>query len=318
MARASDPYSLRRRNQRAAVDADQAEFAAVLRGLTNVDAGAYDERLSGALDDEARAREGERESWQNRDLEYDDTVGRIAEEVQRRVQMMGLAYPFELSAGRLDYKRSSTGFYEFCLAISCAPTITSGEFVNFPRFFERVVALLVQGYLGAESEVLHTGTPRDEEVGNRFVEAMKLLHERTGEWRWDPEEGLPPEPPTNGDEGVDFVAWLKSLDGRPGQIFLLGQCACGGDWEEKFHDIDFGRLYKWFRPAPLFHPVRLFATPHHLSDGHLREAQREAGLVLDRARLSVLAEKLASEPQLTAWHPRLQALRGLVLKPLGA
>jgi len=146
---------------------------------------------------------------------------------------------------------------------------------------------------------------------------MKVLHERSGEWRWQPEEGLPAEPTTTGDEGVDFIVWLKALDGRPGQIFLLGQCACGDDWETKFNDIHLDKLYKWFSPKPYVEPVRIFATPHHLSDGHLIEAQREAGLVLDRARLSVLADKLADEPQIAGWRDRLSEVGGLVLKPLG-
>jgi hypothetical protein len=288
-----------------------------VRGATSADAGAYGERISGALDDEARERNADREAWESRDLEYDDAVGRITEEVQRRSRMMGESYPFSVAEGRLEYSGSKTGFYEFCLATACAPNITIGEFAGFPRAFERVVALLVKGYVGAESEMLHTGTPRDAEVGTRFVDAMKVLHERSGEWRWQPEEGLPAEPPSTGDEGVDFIVWLKTLDGRPGQIFFLGQCACGNDWETKFNDIHLPKLYKWFSPRPYFDPIRVFATPHHLADGHLIEAQREAGLVLDRARLSVLAEKLADEPPFRDWHARLRELRSLVLKPIG-
>jgi hypothetical protein len=319
VARGSDPYTARHRQQRVAADADQAEFSALVGGgLTNVEAGVYDDRLSGALEDEALDREEHQPGWQSRDLEYDDLVGRIAEEVQRRANIMGKAYPFVISDGRLEYTGTRTGFYEFCLAICSATNITEGDFVQLPRFFERVVALLVRGYLGTDSEALHTGSPRDKSIGTRFFDFMRTLRERSGEWVWDPEDGLPREPSTTGDEGVDFVVWKKTLDGRPGQIFLLGQCACGNDWSTKFNDLDLEKLYKWVRPRLYPEPVRLFATPYHLVDGHLTEAQRLAGLVLDRTRLSILAEKLADDPELVPWHQQLRDAGSLVLKPLGA
>ena len=169
-----------------------------------------------------------------------------------------------------------------------------------------------------DSQALHIGTPREEEIGTRFIDAMKTLHERSGDWHWSPEDGLPADGPAGaGDEGLDFVVW-KAIDNRPGKIFILGQCACGNDWEEKFDDINLEKLWKWIRPRPYPDPIRVFATPHHLSDGHLREAQREAGLVLDRARLSLLAEKLVDDPEIQPWCPRMREVRGLVLKPLGS
>ena len=143
----SNQYLARRRSQKAAVDADQAEFAAVVRGAAVVDAGIYDDRIAGVLDQEASEQDIERPPWQRLDLASDDAVGRIAEEIQRRAKMMADAYPFEVMEGQLQYRASRTGFYEFCLAASCAETITKGDFVKLPRFFERVVTLLVRSFL---------------------------------------------------------------------------------------------------------------------------------------------------------------------------
>jgi hypothetical protein len=317
MARGNDPYTLRRRDQRTAEEADRAEFDAILRGPTSADAGVYGERIAGTLDDLTRSEDGDREPWEARDLQFDTAVGHVIEEIQRRSRMMGGAYPFAIDGGRVSYSASRSGFYEFCLATSCSPNITAGDYVSFPRVFERVTALLLKGYIGGEAEVLHTGAPRDREVGTRFKDSLGALHERSGEWRWRPDEGLPDDPSTVGDEGVDFVVWLKSLDGRPGQLFLLAQCACGGDWDQKLTDVSIARMVKWVNPKPFVDPVRIFTTPHHLSDGNLIETQREAGLVFDRARLSIIAEKLADEPQLIDWRDRLNDAARLVLKPLG-
>ena len=56
-----DPHSLRHQAQRSAVDADKAEFLAFANGSTSVDAGIYDWRLAGVLDDfEPRGKLGYR------------------------------------------------------------------------------------------------------------------------------------------------------------------------------------------------------------------------------------------------------------------
>lgn len=311
-------YEARHRAQRATVDADQAELVALRLGTSTADSGVYDERVAGTLSiDEEEAFE-DRVRWQRQDVAGDTAVGGIREEIERRIRLMGSAYPFDLNGGRLRYRPSTLGFYEFCLATSRAPNITIGELVHLPRDFERVAALLVKGYLGVHSEVLHTGAPRDGDVGVRFTDAMRTLHERSKEWRWDPEEGLPDEHRMSGDEGVDFIAWKRSLDGRPGQLFFLAQCACGGDWDTKFNDMNLPRFKKWFRPEVYPKPIRLFATPHHVADAMLVEAQRQAGLVLDRARLALIAETIAGDPEMAAWPPRLADRRALVVPSIAA
>lgn len=288
-------------------------------GTAPAEAGATDERISGVLsevDDEAAPSGSTR--WQRDDAAAERVVGRVQEEIERRAAMLGDAYPFEVSDGVLRYRQSELGFYEFCLAACMAETITQGEFVHLPRDFERFVALVVRGYMGPHAYMLHVGAPREAQVGTRFSDAMLKLHEACGEWKWDPEEGLPDEHRMAGDEGVDFVVWKSPLDKRPGQIFLLGQCACGDDWEDKFHDLNLERFGKWFRPRVYPDPVRVFATPHHVTNQFLREAQREAGLVLDRARLVLIASHLTGDPEIAAWRDRLAERRALVVPSIAA
>jgi hypothetical protein len=129
----------------------------------------------------------------------------------------------------------------------------------------------------------------------RFKEVIAALHEMTGEWMWSPEYGMPndPDPQTVKDEGLDLVVWKEVPDGRPGRMFLLGQCACGNDYTTKFGDIDerLHRLSKWVRPMPCVTPVRVFATPRHIpNDLDFRDVSKRAGFALDRARITLLAE----------------------------
>ena len=288
MKKQNDLYRGRHEAQRFTKDADHAEFLALKNGSTIVDSGVYDERVAGALDD-FEVSTHDTESWQQEDLKYDTAVGGTYEEIERRVEMLGDAYPFRLKEGTLSHSSDAPGIYDFLLSICNSPTLTTGEYVDLPRLFERIAAKLVAVYFGDHADCVHTGWPRDQEVGHSFKDAMGTVSKRTGEWIWRPDDGLPGEQ-YQGDEGCDFVVWLSAPDRRrTGQLFVLGQCACGNDWLTKYGDLDLKKLQKWFNPLSVVDPVRSFATPHHVTDVILREASREGGLFFDRARLTMTA-----------------------------
>ncbi len=309
----NDPYSLRHQAQRSASDADQVEFSALRNGSSLADSGIYDERMAGAMDDYEVPDGLDHAPWQDEDLKNDSAVGLVHEEIERRRDTMGAAYPFRVRGATLDYVPNGGLLYEFLLAICNAETITSGRYVRLPRLFERLSARLVAAYLGDRTRFLHTGAPREEDVGRSFRQAMLTLAEATSEWQWGPDEDLPEEP-ANGDSGCDFVVWPAPPDGRPiGQLFFLGQCACGNDWDTKFNDLTLKRLSKWFNPLSVVDPVRCFATPHHVTDSMLREASREAGYVFDRARLASIAHRSPDGTLETHVQEEMRALVDLVV-----
>ena len=288
----TDPYSQRHQAQRAAKDADQAEFSALRKGSAVIDSGVYDDRVAGALDDFEVKEPSVTAIWHHEDLKYDTASGNIHEEIERRENILEDAYPFEFDKGKLLYSPKSqriSCIYEFFLSICNSNTLVSGNYALLPRMFERITAKLVAAYLGEYARYIHTGWPRDQEIGISFKEAMQTVSERTGEWRWGPDEGLPNDPDRK-DEGCDFVVWPDAPDGRKiGQLFILGQCACGDNWQDKYKDLKLKELKKWFKPLSLIKPVRSFATPHHVTDALLREASRQGGLFFDRARLTMIA-----------------------------
>jgi hypothetical protein len=281
-------YETRKFDQRTCTDTDSAEFSAILRGDAVPDAGIFDDRISGAMDDFESLDVNVSQRWHSQDLELDLAVGRIHEEIERRIKVIGEAYPFDWNGNELKYRASKTHVYEFCLATSCAPTITSGKYVQLPRTFERVAADLVRMFLGYQGQALHTGWPRDKSA--KFKPTMQSLSRLTGEWNWNPQPDLPDEPSGDKDAGVDFVTWKALPDARPGHLFILAQCACGDDWGGKLHDLSLEKIGKWFNPMTYVPAVRAFVTPFMLSDGNLINVQREAGLTFDRARLSIVAE----------------------------
>lgn len=311
----SDIHSKRNFHQRIIGNADQTEFEAIRLGSVVIEAGLHDESIAEAFDDYDPSLP-QLERWQSRDLKVDTATGDVRNVLVERSTRLKGAYPFRVEDGRLTYEPTVTKFYEFCLLICLAKDLTKGEHTRLPRSFERISAVLVRLYLGKFARSIHVGFPRDPAVGTTFQQAMSSVNVKTGEWIWAPEEGMPAASTIGGDEGVDFVVWTDALDERRGHLFVLGQCACGNDWINKFNDLDLHRLRKWMHPLSYVDPVRSFATPFQMSNGHLRDAQRLAGLVFDRNRLTLLAREGLNDSEYSGWEKQLPALCSLVMPQL--
>ncbi len=290
-------YMDRHKLQKAAADSDQAEFKALIHGSAVIDSGLYDERTAGIFTDFAldALTQDIPDDWHAKDLACDDSVGDIIQQLQERQKLISFAYPFNVDAGNISHDPKNTNLvYEFCLALCNAPSLTKGVFRKLPRLFELVSTDLIRFYMGVNSCSFHSGWPRSDNQPSRFRDLMQELHKLTEEWIWKPEDFLPPDPDpaTAKDEGIDFVIWKTSPDARKiGQLFIIGQCACGNNWPDKFNDIDVQKLKRWFKPMTLVPPVKAFATPFHITTPLLTEASRQAGLVFDRLRLAAIATK---------------------------
>jgi hypothetical protein len=317
-----DRHSVRHAEQKAGEDADQVEKVALRNGSAIIDTGVRDEQIAEAMEEEDYEPSmaglddpGDnpgRERWHRLDLGLEGGVSAIRQEIGRRGDFLKSGYPFDVDGNTLRYRGPSSGFYEYCLGISVAPNVVEGDFVQLPRSFERIVALIVQLYMGAHSDSFHTGAPRDDNLTTWYA-AMQELGRRTNEWKWQPHEGLPNEPTVGGDAGMDFVVWKKSPDARPGHLFIIGQCACGGNWSGKLDELSLRVLSAWFHPMTYVEPVRAFATPFTLSDGNFQFAHKRAGWVLDRIRLVGMAEAVSGEAEYVAWRQRLEAMVNLSL-----
>jgi hypothetical protein len=295
MARSSN-WENRGPEFKAGKNADQTERGAIHFGACNVEAGIADERTADAMDDfEIVDPEGV-ESWADADSKFDTATGAIGDEIRRRENILGNSYPFRLNGNRLVYSQSSTLAYEFCLAVSTAPSLSKGDHRRLQPAFERMARDVVICFLGPGAEGYRTGWPRDrfENRPTKFRAVVNRLHELTDEWVWAPAPGRPQDPSHIHvkDEGLDFVVWKRIPDGRKGHLFLLGQCACGDDWTEKFYDIDVQSLTEsWIRPLSVAQPLRVFATPYHIPNyAYFADVNTKAGLTLDRARIVLLAE----------------------------
>jgi len=295
----------RRNDDRIAEDADQTEVMAIRYGSCNLEAGTFDDRIAGALDDFEVTDPLDVPSWAADDIKVDNAASEVALELNRRAAILGDAYPFTFDRNRILYRQSQTLVYEFCLAVSEAPSLTKGKFQKLPIAFERLVRDTLICFLGPGANGMRTGWPGDEHEPRptRFKQVVEKLRGRAGEWVWSPDPGLPDDPGDDKDVGLDVVVWKGVSDQRAGKLFLLAQCACGNGFKTKFHDIDGGfvRLGKWIKPISYVMPIRVFCTPRHIpNDLDFSQTHKEAGFTFDRARLTLLAEQVSHREFITA------------------
>lgn len=294
----------------AALDADQVERRAMLNGASNIEAGIQDERTAGVVDD-ALVEKGN--SWSERQILLENLSGSASEELGRRAQLMNSSYPFVLKNGAVKYAPSKTGVYEFCLAVARNPKGITDGVPKASAVFEFISRDILALHFGQGTHGFRTGAPiyGFEQRGNCTKSTFETLNHRCGEFRWNPAPGFPDEPSHQDlkDAGLDVVVWKPWPDGRQALFFALGQCACGKNDinVNKGRELSLKRLTNWLRPVSHATPLRCFLTAHHIpNSAFLHELSGEAGIVFDRARISLIAESaaefLAKSPEKMDFH----------------
>jgi hypothetical protein len=277
---------------RTGLEVDESEFSALRFGETNIDDALRDEVRAGVVDDAARP-DG---TWANRDDVLEQMASKLIEEVDRRSQVLGNAYPFSRAKNRLSYRPSESGIYEFCLAVTMAPSLSEGKFAQLPIAFEFLARDTLRVFAGSRASAFRTGAPRhsQDRMPARGKRLFDRLNELTGEWRWRPKTQLPDSPPYSHakDFGLDVVGWIPVPGVQLGHLFLLGQCACGkSGWKAKWADLSVMRLHDWMETVTVVPPVRCFLVPFHIGNPEaIGEVCRDAGVVFDRTRITLITQ----------------------------
>lgn len=280
-------------NSRAIVDADQTELEALFNTSAPIDAGVADDKHASALD--SIDLDGDGLDWTARDTELDTLSSDLSTEINNRSNLLGDAYPFILDESSVKTKFQSVNvFYIFCLILSNSKLrANAGEEAfnqKMARLFERVTLKIIKRYLGDFSYSHHFGFPRDD--GSNIIDAMKnlksileLSHEMSPSILDHSQEGLSSQK----DLGIDQIIWIKRPDNRThSHLFLLGQCACGQDYKQKYHDIDLKKLQSYFRPFTFVDPIKMMSIPFVLTDHEIQKISSSAGWLFDRISLSSL------------------------------
>lgn len=273
------------------INADEAEFEAIRLGVTPIDTGVQDDVIA---DEHYSDLDEKKQHWEDEDIALEQATGPVINEIDRRAALGGSSYPFVREGNSLKYIPSKTKIYENCLVTSLQKDISTAPYNSLPLTFELICTEVVRLYLGENAESFRTGWPPYGDRPSNFKELMIQLSKKTGEFVWSPRVTVDPSNKLSDtkDEGLDFVAWKRFPDNRVGGVYLLGQCACGQNWESKITELEHARLKRWLDPVTWAKYIKSFAVPHHIP-GHtiFSELCDRAGLVFDRLRLSMIAEE---------------------------
>jgi hypothetical protein len=206
----------------------------------------------------AVAENEQEENIGEEDVEEDELVLRVQAEIARRRDNVGADYPFRIDArGRtLQFvsPMSEVGsVYLFCLFLSHAfdrtimPKKLAPKVTNVIRdWFQACATIAAGGYVKGPS--ISFGFPRPD--GTSFLKALHRVYRLFG-------DGKPRKRPRAAaakkikDNGIDIIAWRRSIDNLPGTIYLIAQVASGSDWKDKSVISDREHFHNyWFEEVP--------------------------------------------------------------------
>lgn len=250
------------------------------------------------------------------DKAEDRFVLNVQAEIERRLKNVGDHYPFRIDdKGRvLIFQNTVTqvgAVYLFCLFLSHAfdksimPKQLAPRVTNKIRdLFQACATVAAGGWVTGPA--VSFGFPRPN--GEGFLQALHRVYLLFG-------DGKPRKKPRPAaakkikDNGIDIIAWRRSLDGLASTLYLVAQVASGADWvaksvrpdREHFHDY-------WFETKPGSQPTDAMFTPFGLEpedpeDGtsydevlndHMQSVAHRYGTLIYRDRLvGHLADGLA-------------------------
>lgn len=218
-------------------------------------------------------------------------------EIDRRIRIVGQAYPFERSGGLLQQRTDFRDCipYIFCLLAVDRELYDPSDpiFQGLPALFEHLVCEAMVSYLGGEA--VRFGEPRDT-MPARINDAVKELARLTGDKQVDVYEVNA----TDKDEGLDVAAWKNFSDKYLSKLEVYMQCATGTNWRGKKEDC---KLYVWEKILTCYtERVRGLAIPYVVAEGHDWNHEVCGLLFMDRLRIaSVLNGRKLPDTKYNWW-----------------
>jgi hypothetical protein len=242
------------------------------------------------------------------DKAEDRFVLRVQAEVERRFKNVGNDYPFRIDdKGRVlifsDNITQVGAVYLFCLFVSHAfdksivPKKLAPKVTNKIRdLFQAASTVAAGGWVTGPAASF--GFPRPD--GEKFLKALHRIYALFG-------DGKPVKKPRPAaarkikDNGIDIIAWRRSIDRLGSTLYLIAQVASGADWVEKSVKSDREHFHKyWFEHQPgsqshdaMFTPFGLEpedpedGTPYdHVLNDHMQSVAYRYGDLFYRDRLA--------------------------------
>jgi hypothetical protein len=274
-------------------------------------------------DDEPEGAELEVKDSPEGGAERDFRVEQLFEEVDLRLRIGPIVYPFEtLDEQIIEREADGRNVYLFLLILSSTDASYRAErrAHEVEAAFDIVALTALRKFFGGTAlGVRFARNSHDpEEAETRpalFSEAITWLRERldlargvaavdeydedpSPHWESTDEDQGDGHPPLNTykDAGVDVVVWRQFADNRKGFPVMLAQCTVQIDWGNKTSDIKLDLWMKWidFDTVP---PQRALVIPFAVNRDDPLWGNRtvEAGVIFDRLRLLEMLNELSAE-----------------------
>ncbi len=192
------------------------------------------------------------------DSDEEELVLCVQAEIARRAHNVGADYPFQIDdKGRalqfVTPVSNAGSVYLFCLFLSQAfdrtivPEALAPEVTNRIRdLFQACANIAAGGYV--QGPAMSFGFPRPD--GTDFLKALRRVYKLFGDGR-PCKKPRKSAPPMVKDNGIDVIAWRRSIDNLPNTHYLVGQVASGLDWVDKSVKADREHFHKyWFVEQP--------------------------------------------------------------------
>jgi hypothetical protein len=231
--------------------------------------------------------------------ELEEKMSEVSFEIEARALAASEGYAFTFDGYSVEVRADEGNYYAyvFCLCLSYFGWEQAPGATVFPaRMFEWLSSLAARRFV--QGEVIRFAAPREGEVPGAFRDAVDHICRRFGEGIGLQQTGEP----VGQDDTLDIVAWRDFPDGFPGKLLLFGQCAAGGNWEEKISDLqprDF--CDAWMQQAPSSTLLKALFIPHRLESEKWRLRTIKAKLIFDRCRIAYLAHQSGQAPNSEAY-----------------
>jgi hypothetical protein len=231
----------------------------------------------------------------NSQADVEEKMAEVAFEIEARAIAAGDSYAFTFDGYNVELRANENDYYPylFCLCLSYFGWEQPAGAVVFPaRMFEHLSSVAARRFL--QGEAIRFAAPREGEVPAPFRKAIDYICQRSGEGIGFQHNNEP----VKQDDTLDIVAWRNFPDTLPGKLLLFGQCAAGGNWDEKISDLqprDF--CDAWMEQAPSSTLLKALFIPHRIESDKWRLHTIKAKLIFDRCRIAHLAHHPDHLPQ---------------------
>lgn len=202
------------------------------------------------------------------DVWQESLVDDVWLELERRESLYGEDPPFIFEKRRIvpNIDWDAHPEYLVCLLLSILgnrenPTVTG-------KLFERLSSEAIKNYLGGRTIIYgHPSKQKVQNIADQLCE--RFISEPSSNFK---------------DRGLDVIGWKPFGDERASQVVVLFQCAAGDNWKDKLLRMP---LDAWCGDYIMWrcNPIRGFVLPHMVSRSEFWDCSRDAGIIIDRARI---------------------------------